>query len=1119
MISEDSLNTVTQDSECDESGDFPSTFTSEYTHPPSISSSERPSGILPTLPGYEIIAELGRAGMGVVYKARQLEPDRIVAIKMLRDGVVAGAEHFERFYTEAQILSGLCHPNIVQIYEVGESENRLYMVLQYARMGSLADCLLHYRFSVEESVKVIEILARATHFVHQHGILHRDLKPANILLEFPKVSENTDQQSSVSEQILPMIADFGLGKRSATQQCTNTGAVLGTPGYMSPEQAHGQSRKVGVGTDVYSLGAILYEMLTGQPPFKGESVLETLDMVRNEKPRSLRTLESNISVELDAVCLKCLEKDPAQRYTSAEELAEELRCILQGKPLQHTNCNDEDDVERQKKIRQLVSQGLTKARENQLKSAALWFSEALRLEQQEDTDSDAEVILRSRLGTILQHCPRILHLWKFNSPVTRTAIAPEEDTGVLAHEDGTLRVVDLHTGQFTPMQDHHLGNINRVAYSQDGKMVISVSDDNTARVWDVKTGKALCQPLLHRQWVITGTFSQSGEEVVTTSSDGTVQVWDWREARSRFAPLSHRGMLWSAEFSPDGQWIVSAGWDGFAKVWNAHTGEPCPIGCQHSGWVRHASFSPNSQLLATASEDATVGVWHLKRRSLTTLPLRHSEAVREVRFTDDGRRLLSWTVSNHLHIWEVNTGRLLKSTKATHLLGGDERTGDLGRLGLLAMETGLLCVQDAASLPDEINIDVLDESAIRSQPEYSTITDYDESQPETWSADDLVLLSHCLTGKRIDAQGEPQTLSAELVERHWQELQQRHPAYFQYSQEIVQNWHQQAFDACRESGLLDLARVHLNKLIETNPQDDLRWAQRAHLHTVNGQWEQASQDYSQAIELNQEEPAYHLSRGIANTKLRHWEEAARDLKQLTLLQPDWTQGHYYLARAHIHLKNYQRAIYRLSKAIELEPQRAEFYVLRAGLHAQEGKWDSAVWDFQNARIHGDSRDIILALQCLLCLHLQLNNQSRELIIELIKRAEKNADIVTTVWALQLAVLFESGMKADWLLNLIEKIQSSDELSKTVEETVPTLHAAVLHRTGHDEEAVQVLQSIKPKTVWDWLWLARSYASLGDEQKKNEYYLLAQQWLISREAGESPLAWHRLLEIEILLKQM
>ncbi len=309
-----------------------------------------PAAALRMAAGYEILEELGRGGMGVVYRARQTGLNRIVALKRMRAGALATAEDLVRFRREAMALARLQHPNIVQVYDVGEQEGHPYLAMEYVEGSSLRERLERSPLPPHESAALIAVLADAVHFAHGQGIIHRDLKPGNVLLsrlaaateetgKFPAAPTQGDSPGNartlrdLSESA--KIADFGLAKLfDADSEPTRTGMLLGTPGYMAPEQSRGPSSRVGPAADIYALGAILYEALTGRPPFRAATPFETLELVHTCDPVPPRRLQPHIPRDLDTICLTCLRRDAAARYTSAAALAAELRRFLAGQPVE-----------------------------------------------------------------------------------------------------------------------------------------------------------------------------------------------------------------------------------------------------------------------------------------------------------------------------------------------------------------------------------------------------------------------------------------------------------------------------------------------------------------------------------------------------------------------------------------------------------------------------------------------------------------------------------------------------------------------------------------------------------------------------------------------------------------
>jgi len=286
-------------------GDMPETGTTQLLQ-------QEGSGTVDRIPGYEISAAIGRGAMGVVYRAKQVKLQRLVALKVLIGRSHASSEDVARFNSEAVTIAQIQHPNVMQIFDVGEYNGYPYLAAEYVDGGTVESKMNNGKMPIPETVRLMVQIARGVGAAHSKGVVHRDLKPSNILL---------------TADGIPKVADFGLAKQLGPENTTMTGSVMGTPAYMAPEQAAGQSRRIGPQTDVYALGVILYQCLTGDVPLKGDSLLETLERIRDMEPIPVHDLRDDVPEELGEICNRCLKKIPTERYPTADALAEELEKI------------------------------------------------------------------------------------------------------------------------------------------------------------------------------------------------------------------------------------------------------------------------------------------------------------------------------------------------------------------------------------------------------------------------------------------------------------------------------------------------------------------------------------------------------------------------------------------------------------------------------------------------------------------------------------------------------------------------------------------------------------------------------------------------------------------------
>jgi WD40 repeat protein len=653
-----------------------------------------PAGPLrPQVPGYEVLGELGRGGMGVVYRARQVVLNRLVALKMILAGSHAGAEAVDRFRAEAEAVARLQHPNIVQIFEVGEQAGLPYFALEFVDGGSLAEKLDGTPLPPRPAARLVETLARAMHAAHAAGIAHRDLKPANVLL----TADGT-----------PKITDFGLAKKldgGAGQ--TASGAIVGTPSYMAPEQAAGQGKTVGPAADVYALGAILYELLTGRPPFKAATPLDTVLQVVSDEPVPPRRLQPKVPRDLETICLKCLEKEPRRRYPTALDLADDLRRFQDGKPITSRPVRTWERLGKWAKRRPAAAAllGVTGVAVLALVGAVVGLLYNTRLEAaledaQRARQAEAEQrnkaemfqyfhhIARANAGwrdadlvrvkPLLEECPKGQRRWEwdylqrlchaelltFGHDIFRMAFSPDGTRIATAGLDHTVRVWDATTGRQLFILRGHSDKVRFVAFSPDGTRLASASFDRTVKVWDATAGQeALLTLKGHTAGVNGVAFSPDGTRVASGAADNTVKVWDWKASREILSLKGHNGWVDGVAFSPDSKRLASASRDHTVKVWDLATGRERFALKGHTGWVLGVAYSPDGTRIASASADQTVRLWDAATgRQLLTLP-GHTSDVWSVAFSSDGSRLASSSVDQTVRVWDAATGQLRLTLK------------------------------------------------------------------------------------------------------------------------------------------------------------------------------------------------------------------------------------------------------------------------------------------------------------------------------------------------------------------------------------------------------------------------------------------------------------------------
>jgi WD40 repeat protein len=629
---------------------------------------------------YELVEEIARGGMGVVWRARQEGLERDVALKMILAGHLATSAQVIRFYTEARAAARLDHPGIVPIHEIGEDGGRHFYTMRLMEGGSLAERLRAAPPPPpKEAARTVLAVARAIHFAHQRGVLHRDVKPSNILLD---------------AEGKPHVADFGLARIVEDgPSASRSGAVIGTPAYMAPEQAAGSPSEVTTAADVYGLGAVLYELLSGAPPFETRTPLQTLRLVLEAEPASLRARNPRIDRDLEVIALKCLQKEAEKRYASAGELADDLERWLAGEPIRARPVSA---------LERLVSWA-RRRRELAAALAALFVillaglvvtlvllvnvRRALRLEEGQRLAFQSIAVVPHNPGEALllaleaaarapslsannallvsmEACRERRRFLGHTRSVRAASFRPDGRRVVTASQDKTARVWDVETGETACILQGHGGALGSAVFSPDGKRVVTASDDATARIWDAESGRELRVLAGHVHALQSASFDLDGARVLTVGQS-TVRLWDASSGSVTHVFDQHEGGVTAGRFSPDGTRVVTGGWDGTAKVWDTARGSLLGTLSGHSERLLDIEFSADGKVIATAS-DPEAHVWEASTHAELSVARGHAHGIYSVALTSDGARLATGSEDFTARIWAARTGEELHVLRHDH---------------------------------------------------------------------------------------------------------------------------------------------------------------------------------------------------------------------------------------------------------------------------------------------------------------------------------------------------------------------------------------------------------------------------------------------------------------------
>jgi serine/threonine protein kinase len=656
---------------------------------PGAASSEIRLAAPPVIPGYEIQAELGRGGMGVVYKARQLSLNRPVALKVICSDGQEGPEVFRRFERETRAAALLSHPNIVAVYDAGRSGNLYYLAMQFIEGTDLARLVEQSGpLPIEAACNYIRQAAAGLQHAFEQGLVHRDIKPANLMVgeaeAGPLPNREVEAESFKAKtfrQTIIKILDLGLARLdlpgqnegSAASLLTQEGMIMGTPDFVAPEQVE-NSHAVDIRADLFSLGCTFFFLLSGNVPFPGRTSLEKLDRLRWGRPRPLERLRRDVPDGVAAIVRKLMAKNPQERYQTPAELMTALDAAVKAStekaqvrpggivPAGQGAADTSTGPTTVAKERDFLAEfnRLQNALAGLLERNALLEAQGivvamLAIKPKDSVALAAQVFVEDQLHPKpVGECGRFEDhghwLWS-------VAFSPDGSRAITGSGDKLIHLWDLAAGKKIRCFTGHREAVKCVAFAPDGNRVLSGGKDKTIRLWDAESGKVLRGFLRHTDAVESVTFAPQGRRLLSASRDKSVRLWDVESGQRLRHFRGHTGDVKSAVFSADGKSALSGSWDHTVRLWDVESGRQIRCLNCHMNLITSVALSPDGRRVLAGGSDNFVYLWNLNNDQEPRRWEGHTNLVSSVAFSPDGKRALSASNDQTIRLWDVERGR------------------------------------------------------------------------------------------------------------------------------------------------------------------------------------------------------------------------------------------------------------------------------------------------------------------------------------------------------------------------------------------------------------------------------------------------------------------------------